>query len=148
MDPVTTYVTVIDAVFHIKKQNLKLLKSSYWHQIILFIFSDSLVVQRLLVSRPCSFIRNKLNSAFLPHDVMIARHMMSSCVFLCLSFCHRLALYQNDWADPAGMDPYLPSIFEYTGISIWNFVSNSALRKFRHEKSIVLSTKLVDGRAC
>ena len=33
----------------------------------------------------------------------------------------------------------------------WNFVPNSGLRKFRHGKSIALSTKLVavvDGRAC
>jgi len=31
--------------------------------------------------------------------------------------------------------------------SLWNFVPNSGLRKFRHGKSIALSTKLVDGRA-
>ena len=34
--------------------------------------------------------------------------------------------------------------------SLWDFVPNSGLRKFRHGKSIALSTKLVvvDGRAC
>ena len=30
----------------------------------------------------------------------------------------------------------------------WNFVANGSLRKLRHGKSIVLSTELVDGRAC
>jgi len=34
------------------------------------------------------------------------------------------------------------------GTSLWNFAANSGLRKFRHGKLIVLSTKLVDGRAC
>jgi len=36
------------------------------------------------------------------------------------------------------------------GTSLWNFVPNSRLRpkNFRHGKSIVLSTKLVDDRAC
>ena len=34
------------------------------------------------------------------------------------------------------------------GFSMWNFVTNSGLRKFRHYRSIMLSTKLVDGRAC
>ena len=32
--------------------------------------------------------------------------------------------------------------------SLWNFVPNSGLGKFRHGKSIVLLTKLVDSRAC
>jgi len=32
--------------------------------------------------------------------------------------------------------------------SIWNFAPNPGLRKFRHGKSIVLSTKLANGRAC
>jgi len=34
------------------------------------------------------------------------------------------------------------------GTSLWNCVPNSGHRKFRHGKSIMLSTKLVDGRAC
>jgi len=38
--------------------------------------------------------------------------------------------------------------FKNNGTSLCNFVPNSALRKFRHGKSIVMSTKLVDGRAC
>ena len=33
------------------------------------------------------------------------------------------------------------------GTSLWNFIPNSGLRKFRYGKSIVLSTTLVDGRA-
>jgi len=31
------------------------------------------------------------------------------------------------------------------GTLLWNFASNSGLRKFRHGKLIVLSTKLFDG---
>jgi len=31
---------------------------------------------------------------------------------------------------------------------LWNFVPKSGLRKFRHGKSIILSTKFVDGRDC
>jgi len=34
------------------------------------------------------------------------------------------------------------------GTFLWNFVPNSGNEKFRHGRSIVLSTKLVDGRAC
>jgi len=34
------------------------------------------------------------------------------------------------------------------GTSLWNFAPHSGLRKFSHGKSILLSTKLVDGRAC
>jgi len=34
------------------------------------------------------------------------------------------------------------------GISLWNLAQNSGRRKFRHGKSTVWSTKLVDGRAC
>ena len=36
--------------------------------------------------------------------------------------------------------------FKNKGTSLWNFVPNSGLRKFRHGKSIVLSTKLIGGR--
>jgi len=37
---------------------------------------------------------------------------------------------------------------EILGISKWNFVPSSGFRKFRHNRSIVLSTKPVDCRAC
>ena len=33
-------------------------------------------------------------------------------------------------------------------LRVWNLVLNSGLRTFRRGKSIVLPTKLVDGRAC
>ena len=43
------------------------------------------------------------------------------------------------------------SISENKGIlptSLWNFAPNSGLRKFRHDKSMVWSPKLVDSRSC
>jgi len=39
-------------------------------------------------------------------------------------------------------------LYKNKDTSLWSFVRNSGLRKFRHGKSIALSTKLVDGRAC
>jgi len=43
---------------------------------------------------------------------------------------------------------YHSGISRNNGIFLWNFLPNSGLRKFRRGKSIALSTKLIDGRAC
>ena len=76
---------------------------------------------------------------------------------------HTSVLYRNDCMNRAvsGNGGVLPSILQQynalqgnsdtskkKGTSLWNFVPNSVFREFRQCKSIVLSTKLVGGRAC
>jgi len=75
---------------------------------------------------------------------------------------HKPVLYWNDWTNRAhfwhGDFPPLShtvlkgnfGISNNQGTSLWDFVPNSGLGKFRHSKSIALSTTLVvvDGRAC
>ena len=104
------------------------------------------------------------STGFLPSDAVLVRHMLSSCVHLFVrpSVCHKPVFYRNDWTNRAGFwhAGFLPSIphcvikkcgylqkLRYFPLAL---CPNSGLRKFRHSKSIVLSTKLVvvDGRAC
>ena len=78
-----------------------------------------------------------------------------------LSVRHKPVLYWNDWTnrDSFGMGglflPILHCVIRVFGYlqnkstSLWNSAPNYERRKFRHGKSIALSTKLnVDGRAC
>ena len=92
------------------------------------------------------------------------------CSFVCLSV-RQSVLCRNDWTNRAGFGmkacfhishDVLQGNLSHEEIwifhkirvgptSTWNFVPNSGLRKFRHGKSIALSTKLVvvvDSRAC
>ena len=75
-----------------------------------------------------------------------------------LSVRHKPVLYKNDWTNGAG---FWHGVFKFhlshtvlkanMGTSLWDFVPNSGLGKFRHGKSIALSTTLVvvvDGRVC
>jgi len=94
---------------------------------------------------------------------MLARNLLSSCpLSVGLSVCHKPALYRNEWTNRAsfwhaGFISPIPRCdlrrflyFQKLGYFLWNFVPNSGLGKFRHGKSIALSTKLVivvvDGR--
>jgi len=64
-------------------------------------------------------------------------------VFMCLSVRHKPVLYRNDWTNQAVLCGNADiSKNKYT--SLWNFVPNSELSKFRHSMSMALSTKLVD----
>jgi len=91
-------------------------------------------------------------------DAMLARYLMSSCVRLCvrLSVTSRydiettrrnvlvfgmeasFHLYRMHSVCVIRKLAYLQQL-----PSLWNFVPNSGLRKFRHGKSIALSTELV-----
>jgi len=87
---------------------------------------------------------------------MLARYaiyMPWPCV--CVRVCHKSESYRNGWV--FGMGPVLHCVIrklehpQNEGTSLWNFIPNSGLRKFRYGKSIyfkVLSTKLVHGRSC
>jgi len=91
------------------------------------------------------------------HDAMLAKYMLSSCVVR-PSICHKPVLYRNDWTNQAaiwhrGLLPPVPhcvlcrfGYLQKLGYFLRIFVPNSG--SFFHSKSIVLSTKLVDGRAC
>jgi len=103
---------------------------------------------------------NHRRGQFLTRGAMLARHFLSSCVRpsvtsrCCIETTGRIELlarrlpsnyptlrYKKIWVSPKIRVRY-----------IWNFAPNSELRKFRHGKSIALSTKLVvvvvDGRVC
>ena len=97
-------------------------------------------------------------SAYFARDTMLARCLLSSCV--CLSVNPSVGPSQVGTVSKrldelssclAWRLPFTyPTISKNKGTSFWNFVPNSGLRKFRHGKSIALSTKLVvvDGRVC
>ena len=103
--------------------------------------------------------------AFLPRDAMLARYEPWPRVYVCLSVCpcmcqfacHKSEFYRNWWKDRADFGTWASVLlrvirkFGYIqnkGTSLWNFVPNSGLNKFRHGKSIVLSTKLIYDRTC
>ena len=78
-------------------------------------------------------------------------------VVVCLSVRHKPVLYRKEWKNRTG--GFLPPITHCANwdiskdeaIPVWNLVSNSGLGKFRHGKSVALSSKLdvvVDGRVC
>ena len=97
---------------------------------------------------------------------MLARYMLSSCVHVCLLVSHKPVIVskqldESSWVFLAWIGlsfTYSRMLFKaiwvsrkYYVTSLWDLVPNSGLRKFRHSKSIALSTKLVvvvDGRAC
>jgi len=82
------------------------------------------------------------------------------CLSVCPSVCHKPILYRNDKTYRVSFwhGSFLWHIvncvvtkFGYLqnkGTFLWSFAPSSGLRKFRHGKSMVSSTKLVDGRAC
>ena len=78
----------------------------------------------------------------------------------CVCVCHKSVFYRNLWTNRAGFwhGSFLRSILVYTallgnlgaskkGTSLWSFSPNSGLTNFCNGKSLVLSTKLVNGRA-
>jgi len=87
-------------------------------------------------------------------------------VVMCLSVClsvHRSVcqnpvskrLDKSSWVLACRLPSTYPTLFSVNSVtyknkvtSLWTFVPNSGLEKFRHVKSIALSSKLVDGRAC
>ena len=95
--------------------------------------------------------RKSPSRTILTRGAMLARHFLSSCVRpsvtsrCCIETTGRIELlarrlpsnyptlrYKEIWISPKIRVRY-----------IWNFAPNSELRKFRHGKSIALSTKLV-----
>ena len=93
---------------------------------------------------------------------MLARYLLSSCVCpsVCLFVRHKPVMYRNNWTNRADFwhraflppDPHC-AIRKYgypkkLGYFSLELVPNFGLRKFRHGKSVVLPTKLFDGRAC
>ena len=81
------------------------------------------------------------------------------CLSIQTAVCHKPVLYRYHWTNRAGFSrvgffPCVVRKFLYhactqnKGASLWNFAPNSGLRKCHHGKSVALSTKLVDGRAC
>ena len=85
-------------------------------------------------------------------------------VCLCLFVCHKWEFYRNGWTNRAGFGVRASFHLSYTvlrgnsgicknkGTSLWNFVLNSGLRKFRHGLSIVetcyrLSSWKVDAQS-
>ena len=100
---------------------------------------------------------------FYPRDAMLARYYSYGQVSVCLcrSVTSRIQvtsliwLKRSSWFWHGGfLPPVLHCVtrkFGYlqnNGTSLWNFVPNYGLRKFRHGKSIALLTEPVDGRAC
>jgi len=103
---------------------------------------------------------------FLPRDATLAQYLLSLCVrpsLLCLSVASRYFIETTGRIEVGfGMEvsfhPSHTALLGNVGISknwstsLWIFVPNSGLsEKFRHGKSIALSTTLVvvvDGRAC
>ena len=92
---------------------------------------------------------------------MLARCVLYPCVCPSrLSVCRKPLLYQNDLTDRAGfcngcfLWPIVYSVLSRVGYLqnmrtlLWNFAPNSWIRKLCHGKSMVWSTKLVNGRAC
>ena len=81
-----------------------------------------------------------------PRDAMLARHN-AMFVCLCLSVTSRSSI---ETAERIELPSTCPThrVIGLPGSSSTNFVSNSGLGNFCHDKSMVLSTKLVDGRAC
>ena len=102
---------------------------------------------------------------------MLVRYMLSSCVPLsvhpsvrpcvCPSVCHKPVKYQNDWTDR--VDFWYRCFLSPTCILCYKEVRVSPklrllpsgtlfqtldFRKFRHGKSTVLPTKLVNDRTC
>jgi len=75
-------------------------------------------------------------------------------VSVCLSFTSRILLKcSNGWRCFFGMETsfHLSSTVPYGNSGIFKIKKrspNSGLRKFSHSKSIMLSTKRVDGRDC
>ena len=96
-----------------------------------------------------------LGVVFLPRDAMPARYLLSS---VCLSVHHKPVLYiemtgqiELVFGMEASFHPSVvlqgnSGISKNKGTSVWNFVPNSGLTKFRHGKWIVLSIKLIDGQ--
>ena len=83
---------------------------------------------------------------------------------LCPSVCHKSVFCRNGWTNRAGFGMWVSFHTSYTvlkgnsviskskGTSLWNFVLNSGLRKFRHGISIVatcyqLSSRKVDAHS-
>ena len=104
----------------------------------------------------------QINQSFLPPDAMLARYMLPSCVrpSVCLSQAGVLLKRLGELSWNLGFLPSIPlCVIKKAGYqkikvfpsSLWGFVPNSGLGKFRPGKSIALSTKLVvvvNGRAC
>jgi len=94
-------------------------------------------------------------SFFLPRDAMPARYMLSSCLSVRLSHAgivsKRIDGLNWFWVRELSLTYHKLCYKEIQvpkGISLWNFAQNSGRRKFRDGKSMMWSTKLVDGRAC
>jgi len=105
-------------------------------------------------SCPCSSGFD-FQQVFLPRDAMPARYMLSSCLSVRLSHAgivsKRIDGLNWFWVRELSLTYHklcYKKIQVPKGISLWNLAQNSGRRKFRHRKSTVWSTKLVDGRAC
>jgi len=99
---------------------------------------------------------SRLLLGFLPRDTMLARYMLSSRVRLsvhpsvtnryCIETTGRIELvsaWRLSSTYPTLCHKEIYEISQHLGTSLWDFVPNSGLRKFRHGKSIALSTTLI-----
>ena len=90
----------------------------------------------------------KIRVLFTARSYASALLAMGLCLSVCPSVRHKSVFYRNGWTNRAGFwhVSFLPPVlhcvkkFGYLqnkGTSLWNFVLNSGLRKFRHGISIV-----------
>jgi len=108
---------------------------------------------------------NKSIYRVLPRDAMLARYTCCRRVISCVRLSVRLSVTSRycietlcGWGGFLAWQLLWPILncvirkFGYLsknkGTALWNFAPNSPLRKFHRGRSMVWSTKLVDGRAC
>ena len=121
--------------------------------------SKRLPVAKQISVPSCSFYACRLiSSLFLPRSAMLARYMLSSCVCpsvtsrYCIETTGRIELVLAQWLPSIAIPHCVVRNFGISKIRVLLSLElcppNFELRKFRRSKSIVLSTKLVDGQRC
>jgi len=112
---------------------------------------------------------NSVRNTGIHNEQIVTARCYASAVLamgLCLSVRHKSVFYRNGWTNRAGfwhvsfLLPVLHCVkrkygygyLQNKGTSLWNFVLNSGLRKFRHGISIVetcyqLSSRKVDAQS-
>jgi len=109
----------------------------------------------LLVIRVSYFVKTALThillvrKAFLPCNVVLEWYMLSLCIHL--SMCHELTGQIQLFfvmEDILHFFNGISGISKNKDTSPWNFVHYFGLVKFCYSRSVILSTKHVEGRAC
>ena len=140
-------LTVSSPIISVNKCNFLLFRR------LNFIRGSSYTKPAAILAAILDFIKNGClktedNMEFYPRDATLS---MALCLSVCV--CRKSVFYRNTkWLASSSW------VFWHGGfvrpLTRWlirkfrKFVPNSGLRKFRHGKSIVLSTKLIDGRTC